>query len=123
MTDFSKLGATSLPPKEAFYSQLSGSAISDKDYAHAQKVWIAFNCKTMRDYHDLHLKTDTLLLADVMTEFRMTCKKAYGLEALHYYTISRTRMGRDAKDNQGKARPNLRSGHVPNDRKRNQGWC
>ena len=86
MTDFSKLGVTSLPPKEAFYSQLNESGISDKDYDHAKKVWSTFNCKTMRDYHNLYLKTDVLLLADVMTEFRKTCKKAYGLEALHYYT-------------------------------------
>ena len=54
MTDFSKLNATSLPPKDAFYSQLNGSGISDEDYAHAQKVWKAFNCKTMKDYHDLY---------------------------------------------------------------------
>ncbi len=40
----------------------------------------------MRDYHDLYLKTDVLFLADVMTEFRKTCKKAYGLNAPHYYT-------------------------------------
>ena len=86
MTDFSKLSETSLPPKEAFYSQLNESGISDKDYDHAKKVWSTFNCKTMRDYHNLYLKTDVLLLADVMTEFRKTCKKAYGLEALHYYT-------------------------------------
>ncbi len=86
MTDFSKLSATSLPPKEAFYSQLTDSHITDKDYDHAKKVWSTFNCETMRDYHDLYLKTDVLLLADVMTEFRKTCKKAYELEALHYYT-------------------------------------
>ncbi len=86
MTDFSKLSATSLPPKEAFYSQLTDSHISDEDYEHAQKVWKAFGCKTMRDYHNLYLKTDVLLLADVMTEFRKTCNKAYGLDALHYYT-------------------------------------
>ena len=86
MTDFSKLSETSLPPKEAFYSQLNESGISDKDYDHAKKVWSTFNCKTMRDYHDLYLKTDVLLLADVMTEFRKTCKKTYGLDALHYYT-------------------------------------
>ena len=86
MTDFSKLSETSLPPKEAFYSQLNESGISDKDYDHAKKVWSTFNCKTMRDYHDLYLKTDILLLADVMTEFRKTCKKTYGLDALHYYT-------------------------------------
>ena len=86
MTDFSKLSETSLPSKEAFYSQLNESGISDKDYDHAKKVWSTFNCKTMRDYHDLYLKTDVLLLADVMTEFRKTYKKTYGLEALHYYT-------------------------------------
>ena len=83
MRDFSKLSATSLPPKEMFYNQLSGSGISDKDYAHAKKVWHTFNCKTMRDYQDLYLRTDTLLLGDVMTEFRKTCENAYGLEALH----------------------------------------
>ena len=86
MTDFSKLGATCLPPKEAFYSQLSDSHITDSDYDHAKKVWSTFNCETMRDYHNLYLKTDVLLLADVMTEFRKTCKKTYGLDAVHYYT-------------------------------------
>ena len=86
MTDFTKLGETSLPPKEAFYSQLNDSNISDKDYDHAQNVWKTFDCKTMKNYHDLYLKTDVLLLADVITEFRKTCKKTYGLDALHYYT-------------------------------------
>ena len=86
MTDFSKLSATSLPPKDAFYSQLNKTGISDEDYAHAQKVWRAFNCETMTDYHDLYLKTDVLLLTDIMTEFRKVCKRVYGLDALHYYT-------------------------------------
>ncbi len=86
MTDFAKLSVKCLPPKKAFHSQLTDSGISDDDYDHAQKVWETFNCKTMKDYHDLYLKTDVLLLADVMTEFRKTCKKAYGLEAFHYYT-------------------------------------
>ncbi len=40
----------------------------------------------MRDYHDLYLKTDVLLLADIMSEFRRVCKRVYGLDALHYYT-------------------------------------
>ncbi len=86
MSDFSKLSAKSLPPKDAFYSELTDTGISDSDYKHDQNVWETFDCKTMRDYHDLYLKTDVLLLADVMTEFRKTCKKAYGLDALHNYT-------------------------------------
>ncbi len=89
MTDFSKLSVTSLPLKEAFYSQLNDSHISDKEYEHAKNVWETFGCETMKDYHNLYLKTDVLLLADVMTEFRKTCKKTYGLEALYYYTSPR----------------------------------
>ena len=86
MSDFAKLSATCLPPKDVFYSQLNKSGISDEDYEHAQKVWESFGCKTMRDYHDLYLKTDMLLLADIMTEFRRVCKDVYGLDPLHYYT-------------------------------------
>ncbi len=86
MTDFSKLSETSLPPKEAFYSKLNKTGISDKDYAHAKRVWHAFNCETMRDYHDLHLMTDVLLLTDILSNFRRVCKKAYKLDAFHYYT-------------------------------------
>ncbi len=86
MSNFSKLSDKTLPPKDAFYSQLTDSHISDSDYEHAQNVWKTFGCETMKDYHDLYLKTDVLLLADVMTEFRKTCKKAYGLDALHNYT-------------------------------------
>ena len=47
--------------------------ILDKDYEHAQKVWKEFKMKTMGDYHDLYLKTDVLLLADVFEEFRSIC--------------------------------------------------
>ena len=34
-----KFYETSLPPKEDFYSELTLEDISDKGYAHAQKVW------------------------------------------------------------------------------------
>ena len=34
-----------LPPKEAFYSSLSGEDISVEDYAHAQMIWEEFGIK------------------------------------------------------------------------------
>ena len=35
--------------------------------------------KTMKDYHDLHLKCDVLLLAGVFEKFRNNTIKNYGL--------------------------------------------
>ena len=38
-----KLDETNLPPKEAFYSKLTGEGITDEDYQHAHTVWKEFN--------------------------------------------------------------------------------
>ena len=80
------LQETKLPSKELFYSKLYDEHISDEDYQHALKVWDTFNCKTMKDCHDLYLKSDILLLADVFENFRKTCLKHYKLDPCHYYT-------------------------------------
>jgi hypothetical protein len=86
MDGFDKLEETDLPPKSRFFSSLTNENISDADYGRAQDVWNTFNMKTMRDYHDLYLKTDVLLLADVMENFRKVCRTNYGLDPLWYYT-------------------------------------
>ena len=86
MTDFEKLNVNKLPPKSKFYSRLNDSNITDEEYEHAQNVWKEFNCKTMRDYHDLYLKTDVLLLSDIMENYRNVCIDNYGLDPLWYYT-------------------------------------
>ena len=41
----------------------------------------------MADYHDLYLKTDVLLLADVMENFRKLCEKHYRLDPAHFFTV------------------------------------
>ena len=53
MSSWDKFEETELPPKEAFYSNLNMSDISDQDYSHAQKVWKGFGIRNMGEYHDL----------------------------------------------------------------------
>ena len=83
--NFDKLSATFLPPKETFHSILNDSGISEEDYLHAQNVWETFKMKTMRDYHDLYLKSDVLLLSDVFENFRDVCLSNYSLDPAFYY--------------------------------------
>ena len=86
VSSLDKLLETQLPPKELFYSKLKDEHIKEEDYYHAIRVWDTFNCKTIRDYHDLYLKTDVLLLADVFENFRKTCLKHYQLDPTYYFT-------------------------------------
>ena len=86
MDSLKRLNETKLPPKEAFYSKLSGEGIDDQDYEHAEKVWSAFNCTTMRDYHDLYNESDVLLLADIFENFRDICMDNYKLDPAWYFT-------------------------------------
>ncbi|XP_072033379.1 uncharacterized protein [Amphiura filiformis] len=81
-----KLEETRLPSKAAFYSRLNEENISDEDYEHAQKVWEGFEMKTFREYHDLYLESDVLLLADVFESFREVCQKNYELDPAWYFT-------------------------------------
>ena len=75
-----KFNKIPLPPKKAFYSELHLEDITDKDYARAQKVWEVFGIRNLGDYHDLHVQTDTLLLADLFENFRNMCLDIYELD-------------------------------------------
>ena len=86
MSGIEKFEETQLPPKEKFHSKLNDCGISDGDYEHAQKVWKEFGIKNMGEYHDLYLKTDVLLLADVFEKFRNVCLENYSLDPAWYYT-------------------------------------
>ena len=86
MNSIERFKETGLPPKESFYSSLNDEHISDEDYEHAKKVWNVFGVESLKDYHELYNKTDTLLLADVFENFRNICSSNYGLDPAHYYT-------------------------------------
>ena len=60
--------------------------VREEDYEHANRVWKEFGLKDLGEYHDLYLKTDVILLANVFEAFRKACLKNYGLDPAHFYT-------------------------------------
>ena len=66
-----------LPDRYEFFSSLKGECVIEKDYLHVINVWNTFKINTMGDYHNLYLKTDVLLLADVFEKFINTCLEYY----------------------------------------------
>ena len=76
--EWEKFSETTLHEKE-FYSNLNMEDITDADYMHAKRVCKGFEIKNLGDYHDLYLKSDILLFADVFKKFRKMCLKMYHL--------------------------------------------
>ena len=86
MNSFERFDETKLPDKGKFYSTLTDKHITWEEYHHARDVWKKFNIKSLGEYHDLYLKTDVLLLADVFENFRNVCMSYYELDPAHYFT-------------------------------------
>ena len=86
MNGIKKFSEEKLPTKEKLFSKLNDCGISDEDFDQAQRIWKEFGMKNLGEYHDLYLKSDVLLLADVFEEFRNVCLKNYSLDPAWYYT-------------------------------------
>ena len=85
MKGFEKFDQMELLTKDQFYSILNNQHIMNDEYNHAKEVWKVFDIMTMGAYHDLYLKSDALLLADVFENFRKTCLQYYKLDPCHYF--------------------------------------
>ena len=86
MDSWDKFSQPRLPSKDAFYSNLYMSGVGDSEYEHARNVWREFGIKNMGEYHDLYLRTDTIILANVFESFRSVCMENYGLDPAHFCT-------------------------------------
>ena len=86
INSWDRFNQTQLPPMNTFYSNLNMSSISENDYQRAQRVWEEFGICDLGDCHDLYLKTDVVLLANVFKAFRDTCLRHYSLDPAHIYT-------------------------------------
>ena len=81
------MNATLLSPIEIFNSILYKSTCSIENYKRVQEVWNTFDIKTFRKYHDLYLKLDMLLLANVFEANLKMMKAKFGLDIAHYVSL------------------------------------
>ena len=64
-----KLNVNKLLPIDAFYNRLTDMALSQEDYLRAQKIWEEFECSTLKDYMEVYVMLDVLLLATVFENY------------------------------------------------------
>ena len=62
-----------VPEKKEFYRNLNMEGTTGTDYMHMRRVLKDFELKNLGEYHDLYLKSDTLLLDDVFKNFKKKC--------------------------------------------------
>ena len=88
LTSLKVLDEKVLPPKEAFFNDLTQQHIHEDAYKFAQNAWKVAGCQTLYDYLLLYLTLDVLLLADVMENFRSGCIMDYKLDPVHYFSAA-----------------------------------
>ena len=87
MDGWNKFNEKLIPCKELFYSNLTLENISEVDYMHANNVFKTTELNNLGDYHDLYVRSDTLLLADVFENFRNACLSNYELDPAHFVSL------------------------------------
>ena len=86
MDNWKKFTETLLPEKDDFYSHLNMEYITDSDHKHAKRVCKDFKLRNFKEYHVLYVQSNTLLLADVLENFRNSCLEIYELDPAHLLT-------------------------------------
>ena len=80
-----KFNETTLSNKKAFDSKLNLEDITDKDYSHAQKVFEELKLKSLGDYHNFYVQSDT----DVFENFRNKCIEIHKLDPAYFLSAPR----------------------------------
>ena len=73
-----------MPNKEVFCSKLDIKNITDVDFRHEKRLFKEFNIKNVGEYHDLYVKSDTLLLLEVFKKILNNCVEIYQLDPAHF---------------------------------------
>ena len=85
MDEWEKFNETLLPEKEEYYGNLNIEDITDADYMYVERVSKDWDKIFFGEYHDLYLKSDKLLLADVFENFRKMSFTFYHLDFVKFH--------------------------------------
>ena len=77
MSSWERFNEAALPEKAKVYNNLNMEDTTDVDYAHVKRIYKDFEIKNLGEYHDLYLRSNVLLLADVFENFRRMCLEIY----------------------------------------------
>ena len=86
MDYWEKFNETTLPEKEKYYSNLSMEDITEAHYKVGKRICKDVEIKNLGEYHDLYLRSDVLLLADVFESFRKMCLKVHELDPAKFFS-------------------------------------
>ena len=70
--------------EDYYYSKLNMKGITKEDIKHVKNVCDTFKIKTLGEYHDLYVQSDTALLADVFENFRDKCIEIYKIDPAYF---------------------------------------
>ena len=59
--------------------------MTDSDYNHAKRICSDYERKHLGEYHDLQLKSNTLLLADLFENFRNMYVQIFELDPAKFF--------------------------------------
>ena len=77
-----KLKEKELPNIKYFHSSLSNTNCSIDDYAYANETYDCFECKNVKDYLSLYVKTYVLLSGDEFASYREKSNSFFGIDPI-----------------------------------------
>ena len=85
MNNWERFSQTSLPEKDDFYSYLNMEDITDAEYTRTKRVCKGFEINKVAEYHEVYVQSGTLLLADIIENFRSFCLEIWNRPCLFSY--------------------------------------
>ena len=79
---------TIFPDKKHFKSDLSGDDIDNQTYENGKKMFVLNKFNNMLEYYMWYCKLDTVLLAEIMVDFKKRTRESFNLSIDGYWTLS-----------------------------------